>query len=100
MTGNCIQAIDLNCICGALCGQCPCQETQLQDLNSDHISESDLNGCELFPAKPDVVVDEHYTDVSWAYLTDEAEKDYELDTMATCGPATVSRYVHGKDPLT
>ncbi|KAI8781719.1 hypothetical protein BgiBS90_017115 [Biomphalaria glabrata] len=62
MLGNCIQTIDMNCICGAMRGQCPCQENQLQDLNltemctSAHISESDLNGCELIPAKPDVVV--------------------------------------------
>ncbi|KAK0069244.1 hypothetical protein Bpfe_001426 [Biomphalaria pfeifferi] len=31
---------------------------------------------------------------------DEAEKDYVLETMATCGPTTVSRDVHGKGPLT
>ncbi|KAK0053362.1 hypothetical protein Bpfe_017293 [Biomphalaria pfeifferi] len=99
MLGNCIQAIDLNCIC-------PCQETQLQDLNltemctSAHFSESELNGGELIPAKPDIVVDEHYKDASWAYLTDEAEKDYVLETMASCGPTTVSRHVHGKGPLT
>ncbi|KAI8789955.1 alpha-actinin A [Biomphalaria glabrata] len=106
MLGNCIQAIDMNCICGVLGGQCPCQENQLQDLNltemctSAHFSESDLNGGELIPAKPDVVVDEHYKDVSWAYLTDEAEKEYVLETMATSGPTTVSRDVHGKGQLT
>ncbi|KAK0053063.1 hypothetical protein Bpfe_017440, partial [Biomphalaria pfeifferi] len=63
---------------------------------SAHISESDFNGGELIPAKPDVVVDEHYKDASWAYLTDEAEKDYVFETMATCGPTTVSRDVYGK----
>ncbi|KAK0064075.1 hypothetical protein Bpfe_006760 [Biomphalaria pfeifferi] len=31
----------------------------------------------------------------WAYLTDEAEKDYVLETMAICGPTTVSRDVLG-----
>ncbi|KAI8793837.1 hypothetical protein BgiBS90_004213, partial [Biomphalaria glabrata] len=104
--GNCIQAIDMNCICGVLRGKCPCQDTQLQDLNltemctSAHISESDLNGGELIPAKPDVVVDEHYKDASWAYFTDEAEKDNVLETMASCGPTTVPRHVHGKGPLT
>ncbi|KAK0063103.1 hypothetical protein Bpfe_007299 [Biomphalaria pfeifferi] len=78
----------------------------LQDLNlieictSDHISESDLNVGELIPAKSDVVVDEHYKDASWAYLTDEAENDYVFETMATCWPTTVSRNVHGKRPLT
>ncbi|KAK0049617.1 alpha-actinin A [Biomphalaria pfeifferi] len=103
---NCIQAIDMNCICGVLRGKCPCQDTQLQDLNltemctSAHISESDLNSGELIPAKPDVVVDEHYKDASWAYLTDEAEKDYVLETMASCGPTTVSGHVHGKGQLT
>ncbi|KAI8772912.1 alpha-actinin A [Biomphalaria glabrata] len=96
----------MNCICGVLRGQCPCQKTQLQDLNltemctSAHISESDLNGGELIPTKPDAVVDEHYKDASWAYLTDEAEKDYVLETMASCGPTIVSRHVHGKGPLT
>ncbi|KAI8773034.1 hypothetical protein BgiBS90_026513 [Biomphalaria glabrata] len=117
MLGNCIQTIDMNCICGAMRGQCPCQKTQLQDLNltemctSAHIRESDLNGCELIPAKPDVVVEEHYKDASSAYLTDEAEKDYvpETDeaekdyvpeTMATSRPTTVSRDIHGKGPLT
>ncbi|KAI8779579.1 hypothetical protein BgiBS90_018773, partial [Biomphalaria glabrata] len=104
--GNCIQAIDLNCICNVLREQCPCHETQLQDLTltemctSAHISESDLNGGELIPAKPDVVVDEHYKDASWTYLADEAEKDYALENMASCGPTTVSRHVHGKGPLT
>ncbi|KAI8788849.1 hypothetical protein BgiBS90_011517 [Biomphalaria glabrata] len=63
-------------------------------------NESDLNGGELIPAKPDVVVDEHYRDASWAYLTDEAEKDLVLETMASCGPTTVSQHVHGKGPLT
>uniref|UniRef100_A0A2C9KPH4 Uncharacterized protein n=1 Tax=Biomphalaria glabrata TaxID=6526 RepID=A0A2C9KPH4_BIOGL len=67
---------------------------------SAHISESDLNGCELIPAKPDVAVDEHYKDASWAYLTDEAEKDYVPETMASCGPTTVSQHVHGKGQLT
>ncbi|KAK0047462.1 hypothetical protein Bpfe_023169 [Biomphalaria pfeifferi] len=43
---------------------------------------------------------EHYKGASWAYLTDEAEKDYVFETMATCGPTTVSRDVHGKGPLT
>ncbi|KAI8761398.1 alpha-actinin A [Biomphalaria glabrata] len=106
MLGNCIQAIDMDCICGVLRGQCPCQENQLQDLNltemctSAHFSENDLNGGELIPAKPDVMVDEHYKDASWAYLTDEAEKDYVLETMATSGPTTVSRDVLGKGPLT
>ncbi|KAK0056136.1 hypothetical protein Bpfe_014537 [Biomphalaria pfeifferi] len=67
---------------------------------SAHISESDLNGGELIPAKPDVVVDEHYKVASWAYLTDEAEKDYVLETMATSRSTTVSRDVHRKGPLT
>ncbi|KAI8778140.1 hypothetical protein BgiBS90_020790 [Biomphalaria glabrata] len=99
MLGNCIQAIDMNCVC-------PCQETQLLDLNltemctSAHFSENDLNGGELIPAKPDVVMDEHYKDASWAYLIDEAEKDYVLETMASCGPTTVSQHIHGKVPLT
>ncbi|KAK0059569.1 hypothetical protein Bpfe_011030 [Biomphalaria pfeifferi] len=106
MLGNCIQAIGMNCKCGVLRGQCPCQETQLQDLNLTEIcnsalfSENDLICGELIPAKPDVVVDEHYKDASWAYLTDEAEKDYVLETMATSGPTTVSQDVHGKGPLT
>ncbi|KAK0041160.1 hypothetical protein Bpfe_029432 [Biomphalaria pfeifferi] len=43
---------------------------------------------------------EHFKGASWAYLTDEAEKDYVFETMATCGPTTVSRDVHGKRPLT
>ncbi|KAK0063780.1 hypothetical protein Bpfe_006931 [Biomphalaria pfeifferi] len=61
MLGNCIQAINKNFIDVALRGQCPCQGTQLQDLNltemctSAHISESDMNGGELIPAKPAVV---------------------------------------------
>ncbi|KAK0068015.1 hypothetical protein Bpfe_002856 [Biomphalaria pfeifferi] len=106
MLGNCNQAIDMNCICGVLQGQrgqCPCQ---IQDLNltemctSVHLSENDLNGGELIPAKPDVVVDKRYKYPSWAYLTDEAEKNYVLETMASCGPTTVSRHVHGKGPLT
>ncbi|KAK0056261.1 fibrinolytic enzyme isozyme C, partial [Biomphalaria pfeifferi] len=106
MLGNCIQAIDMNCMCGTLRRQCPCQKTQRQDLNlteictSDHISESDLKGGELIPAKPNAMVDEHYKGASWAYLTDEAEKDYELETMSTSGPTTVSRDVHGRGPLT
>ncbi|KAI8778725.1 hypothetical protein BgiBS90_019707 [Biomphalaria glabrata] len=73
---------------------------------SDYISESDLNDGELIPAEPDAVVDEHllmehYNGASWAYLTDEAENDYEFvfETMATCGPPSVSRDVHGKGPL-
>ncbi|KAK0040640.1 hypothetical protein Bpfe_029954 [Biomphalaria pfeifferi] len=87
--GKCMQAIDMNCICGVLRGQCSCQATQLHDLNltemctSAHFSENDLNGGELIPGKPDVVVDEHYKDASWAYLTDEAKKDYVLETMVT-----------------
>ncbi|KAI8742038.1 hypothetical protein BgiBS90_034594 [Biomphalaria glabrata] len=82
------------------------QKTQLQCLNltemctSAHISESDFNGGELIPAKPDAVVDKNYKDSSWAYFTYEDEKDYVLETMATCGPTTVSRDIHGKGPLT
>ncbi|KAK0055890.1 hypothetical protein Bpfe_014759 [Biomphalaria pfeifferi] len=63
-------------------------------------NENDLNDGELIPAKPDVVVDEHYKDASWAYITDEAENDYVLETMATRGPTTMSGDVHGKGPLT
>ncbi|KAK0065523.1 hypothetical protein Bpfe_004956, partial [Biomphalaria pfeifferi] len=33
-------------------------------------------------------------------ITDEAEKDYVLQNVATCGPTTVSRDVHGRGPLT
>ncbi|KAK0059229.1 hypothetical protein Bpfe_011305 [Biomphalaria pfeifferi] len=79
MLGNCFQTIDKNCIC----------ETQLQGLNltnictSAYISESDLNDGELILAEPDAVMDEHllmehYKGASWAYLTDEAEKEYVL----------------------
>ncbi|KAI8775685.1 alpha-actinin A [Biomphalaria glabrata] len=94
--GNCIQAIDKNCICVALRGQYPCQKTQQHGLKltdictAAYISESDLNDGELIPAEPDAVVDkhllmEHYKGASWAYLTDEAENDYVFETMATCG---------------
>ncbi|KAK0064526.1 hypothetical protein Bpfe_006185 [Biomphalaria pfeifferi] len=31
--------------------------------------------------------------------SDEAEKDYVLETMASCEPTTVSRHVHGKGQL-
>ncbi|KAI8780539.1 hypothetical protein BgiBS90_017890 [Biomphalaria glabrata] len=87
------------CVVGKSCGRDFLDEKKI--CTSAYLSESDLSGNELIPAKPDAVVIEHYKDASWAYLTDEAEKEYVLDeTMATCGPTTVSQDIHGKGPLT
>ncbi|KAI8775672.1 hypothetical protein BgiBS90_024148 [Biomphalaria glabrata] len=106
--GDCSAVCD--CVVGKSC-EGDFQDEKLEDDCCDDLSwmyrietketnESDLNGGELIPAKPDAMVDEHYKEASWAHLTDEAEKDYVLETMASCGPTTVSRHVHGKGPLT